>query len=193
MRRIISAMQVSVDGYIEDSEGKLDWVESWEDEYGLVNRVDLCVLGRVMYPDYEQYWTAALDPTGKLPFSGKLPRPKEVEYASWASRTPHIVVSRKPMKVEWKNSRVISDLEEIGKLKQQPGKDIHVVGGATLVSSMINRGLIDEIQLMINPVLLGGGKALFKDVSVRHWLKLVSTKQMESGKIHTIYLMQHNH
>ena len=55
MRNIISAMQVSVDGYIEDSGGKLDWVESWEDEYDLLDRVDLCVLGSVMHPGYEQY------------------------------------------------------------------------------------------------------------------------------------------
>ena len=57
------------------------------------------------------------------------------------------------MEVSWKNSRVISDLDEIKNLKQEPGKDIYVVGGATLVSSMINLGLIDEIRLMINPVL----------------------------------------
>src|SRR5262245_51816416 len=99
MRRIISAMQVSVDGYIEDAEGKLDWVESWEDEYGLLDRVDLCVLGSVMYPGYEQYWTAALNPRSKLPVSGKRPTIGEVKYAQWASLTSHIVVSRKSMRV----------------------------------------------------------------------------------------------
>ena len=190
MRRVISAMQVSVDGYIEDREGKLDWVESWEDEYDLLDRVDLCVLGSVMYPGYEQYWTAALNPKSKLPVSGKRPTSGEVEYAKWASQTSHIVVSRKPMKVAWKNSRVISDLEEIRTLKQRPGKDIHVVGGATLVSSMMNLGLIDEIHLMINPVLLGGGKALFKDVKERHALKLVSAKPFKSGKVSLIYTTQ---
>jgi dihydrofolate reductase len=183
-------MQVSVDGYIEDSEGKLDWVESWEDEYDLLDRVDLCVLGSVMYPGYEQYWTAALNPGSKLPVSGKRPTSGEVEYAKWASQTSHIVVSRKPMKVAWKNSRVISDLEEIRTLKQRPGKDIHVVGGATLVSSMMNLGLIDAIHLMINPVLLGGGKALFKDVKERHALKLVSAKLFNSGKVSLIYTTQ---
>jgi dihydrofolate reductase len=183
-------MQVSVDGYIEDPEGNLDWVESWEDEYGLLNRVDLCVLGSVMYPGYEQYWTAALNPRSKLPVTGKRPTSGEVEYAKWASQTPHVVVSRKVMEVAWKNSRVISDLEEIRTLKQGPGKDIHVVGGATLVSSMMNLGLIDEIHLMINPVLLGGGKALFKNVKERHALKLVSAKPFKSGKVSLIYSTQ---
>jgi dihydrofolate reductase len=190
MRRIISAMQISVDGYIEDRDGKLDWVDTWEDEYGFLDQVDACVLGSVMYPGYEEYWTAALDPKRKLPFSGKLPTAKEVEYAKWASQTSHIVVSRKPMKVAWKNSRVISDLEEIRTLKQGPGKDIHVVGGATIVSSMMNLELIDEIHLMINPVLLGGGKALFKDVKERHALKLVSAKPFKSGKVSLIYTTQ---
>ena len=190
MRKVISAMQISVDGYIEDPEAKQDWVDNWEDEYGFLHQVDLCVLGSVMYPDYEQYWTAALDPKKKLPYSDKLPTPKEVEYAKWALKTPHIVVSRKPMEVGWKNTRVVSDLEEIRKLKQQPGKDIYVIGGAMLVASLINLGLVDEIRLMINPVLLGGGKLLFKDVTERHYLKLVSVEKRDPGKIYLIYSVQ---
>lgn len=185
-------MQISVDGYIEDAEGKLDWVESWEDEYGILDQVDTCILGGVMYPGYEEYWTAALDPRKKLPFSGKLPTHEEVEYAQWAAGIPHIVMSRRPLPVKWKNTRVISNLEEIRKLKERPGKDIHVVGGAMLVSSMFNAGLIDEIRLMINPVLLGGGKALFKGVSGRHRLKFVSAEQRKPGKVYVIYRVQQN-
>jgi hypothetical protein len=59
MRKLISVMRILVDGYIEDPEGKQDWVESWEDDYDLLDRVDVCVLGSVMYPGYEQYWTSA--------------------------------------------------------------------------------------------------------------------------------------
>lgn len=191
MRKLISAMQISVDGYIEDPEGKQDWVENWEDDYGLLDRVDVCVLGSVMYPSYEQYWTSALNSNGRLPFSGKLPTPKEVAYAKWAAKTPHIVVSHQPIEFAWKNTRVISDLEEeIRKLKLQPGKDIYVVGGATLVSSLINLGLVDEICLMVIPVLLGGGKALFKSVTERHYLKLVSAEQRDPGKVYLIYSVQ---
>jgi dihydrofolate reductase len=187
MRKIISAMQISVDGYIEDPEAKQDWVDNWEDEYGFLDQIDLCVLGSVMYPDYEQYWTAALNPKKKLPDSDKLPTPKEVEYAKWASKTPHIVISRKPMEVIWKNTQVVSDLEEIRKLKQKQGKNIYVIGGALLVSSMINLRLVDEIRLMVNPVLLGGGKLLFKDVTERHYLKLVSAEKRDPGKVYLIY------
>jgi dihydrofolate reductase len=192
MRKIISAMRMSVDWYIEDPEGRQDWVDSWEDEYELLDQVDTCVLGSVMYPGYEQYWTSALDPNRKLPYSDKLPTAKEVEYAQWASKTPHIVVSRKPMQVSWKNSRVISDLGEIRNLKQKPGGDIHVVGGAKLVSSMINLGLIDEIWLMINPVLLGGGKLLFEGVNKRHYLKFVSSEERAPGKVYVKYKTKHD-
>jgi dihydrofolate reductase len=192
MRKIISAMRMSVDGYIEDPEGRQDWVDSWEDEYELLDHVDTCVLGSVMYPGYEEYWTAALDPNRKLPYSGKLPTAKEVEYAQWASKTPHIVVSRKPMQVSWKNSRVISDLGEIRNLKQKPGGDIHVVGGAKIVSSMINVGLIDEIWLMISPVLLGGGKLLFEGVNKRHYLKFVSSEERAPGKVYVKYKTKHD-
>jgi dihydrofolate reductase len=192
MRKIISAMRISVDGYIEDPEGRQDWVDSWEDEYDILDRVDTCVLGSVMYPGYEQYWTSALDPNSKLPYSDKLPTAKEVEYAQWASKTPHIVVSRKPMDVSWKNSRVISNLEEIRNLKQKQGRDIYVVGGAKLVSSMINLGLIDEIWLMINPVLLGGGKLLFEGVTKRHHLNFVSSEERTPGKVYVKYEMKHD-
>jgi dihydrofolate reductase len=74
-------------------------------------------------------------------------------------------------------------VEEIRKIKQQLGGDMHVVGGATLVSSLMNLGLIDELQLMVNPLILGGGKTLFKDVKERHALKLIRAKPWKSGKI----------
>jgi dihydrofolate reductase len=72
-------------------------------------------------------------------------------------------------------------------LKQQPGKNMYVVGGATLVGSLMNAGLIDEVQLMVNPLLLGGGKALFKDVTERKTLKLVNAKPLKSGKVKLLY------
>jgi dihydrofolate reductase len=75
-------------------------------------------------------------------------------------------------------------------LKQQPGKDIHVVGGATLVSNLMNAGLIDELRLMVNPIILGGGKALFKDVKERHALKLERAKHLKSGKVALTYSVQ---
>lgn len=188
MRNVISAMQISVDGFIEDPETKQDWVENWEDDYGLLDEVDTCVLGSIAYPGYEEYWTAVLEhPEASLPFGGRVATRKEIGYATWASKTPHIVVSRKPLDVAWENTRVVADLEEIRTLKQQPGKDIYVVGGALLVSSMINNGLIDEIRLMVNPVLLGGGKPLFGGVTDRRYLSLLSAENRDRDRVYMIY------
>jgi dihydrofolate reductase len=191
VRKIISAMQISVDGYIEDPEAKQDWVDNWEEDYGLLDRVDTCILGSITYVGgYEQYWTSIFENPKGILTTGKPPTAKEIVYAKWAEKTPHIVVSKKPLDVAWKNTRIVPDLEEIKHLKQQPGKDMYVVGGAMLVSSMINAGLIDEIRLMINSILLGGGKALFKGVTERHLLKLESVEPEKRGKVYVIYSVQ---
>ncbi len=196
MRKIIAALQVSVDGFIEGPNGELDWAmaedeETWRDIFEMLTHVDTFILGRVMYPAYEQYWLAILaNPTGILPFSGMVASKNEIAYARLADKTPHIVLSTTLDKVEWKTTRIVRDAEEIRRMKQQPGKDMHVVGGATLVSSLMNLGLIDELQLLVNPLVLGGGKALFKDVKERHALKLVRAKPLRSGKVGLTYSTQ---
>ncbi len=198
MRKLIAALQVSVDGFIEGPKGELDWAmeedeETWRDLKRMLRSIDTCILGRVMYPDYERYWMAILaDPTGVLPFTGKAPSPNEIAYARFADKTPHFVLSQTLTadQVAWKTTRIVRDVEEIRKMKQEPGKDMYAVGGATLVSSLMNLGLIDELRLMVNPLILGGGKALFKDVKERHALQLVRAKPLKSGKVALTYSTQ---
>jgi dihydrofolate reductase len=108
-------------------------------------------------------------------------------YARRADKIPHIVISKTLDKVTWKTTRIVRDVEEIRRMKQQPGKDMMVLGGATLVSSLMNLGMIDELRLMVNPLVLGGGKALFKDVKDRHSLKLKRVKSLKSGKVSLTY------
>jgi len=188
MRRIIAALVVSVDGFIEGPSGELDWVETWEDPFDLLPRIDTCILGRGMYPGYEQYWRAILaNPESILPFTGKVASKGEIAYAQFADKTPHIVLSKTLDKVAWKNTRIVRDVEEIRTMKQQPGKDMHAVGGATLVSSLMNAGLIDEIRLVVAPIVLGAGKALFKDVKERHALTFLGAKPLEPGKVRLTY------
>jgi dihydrofolate reductase len=100
---------------------------------------------------------------------------------------PHIVISKTLDKVAWKTTTIVRDVEEIRRMKQQPGKDMVVFAGATLVSSLMNLGLIDELRLMVNPLIFGGGKALFKDVKERHSLKLKRVKSLKSGKVSLTY------
>ncbi|MGB7291452.1 MAG: dihydrofolate reductase family protein [Thermodesulfobacteriota bacterium] len=196
MRKIIAALQMSVDGFIEGPNGELDWAmeedeDAWKDIFEMLESVDTFILGRVMYPDYEQYWLAILvNPADILPLSGKTATKNEIAFAHRADKIRHIVVSKTLDKVAWKTTRIVRDLEEIRKMKQQHGKDMYVVGGATLVSSLMNLGLIDELRLMVNPIILGGGKALFKDVKERHAFKLVRAKPLKSGKVSLTYSTQ---
>jgi dihydrofolate reductase len=187
MRRIIAALQTSVDGFIEGPNGELDWAmaedeETWRDMDESLSLVDTFILGRGMYPAYEQYWLALLaNPTGTK---------NENAYARHADKIPHIVLSKTLDKVAWKVTRIVRDLEEIRKMKQGPGKDMLTFGGATLVSSLMNLGLIVELRLMVNPIILGAGKALFKDVKEQQSLKLIRAKPLKSGKVSLTYSTQ---
>jgi dihydrofolate reductase len=184
MRKLIAALQTSLDGFIEGPNGELDWAmaedeETWREMDETLSSVDTFILGRGMYPDYEQYWLALLaNPSGTR---------NENAYARRADKIPHFVLSKTLDKVAWKTTRIIRDVEEIRKMKQGPGKDMLTFGGATLVSSLMNLGLIDEVRLMVNPLILGRGKALFKDVKERHILKLIRAKPLKSGKIALVY------
>ena len=188
MRKIIAALQTSVDCFIEGPNGELDWAmaedeETWRAMDETLNSVDTILLGRRMYPEYEQYWLSLLT----NPNSGT---ENENAYARRADKIPHIVLSKTLDKVEWKTTRIVRDVEDIRKMKQQPGRDMLALGGATLISSLMNLGLIDEVHLMVNPLILGGGKALFKDVKERHALKLIRAKPLKSGKVSLIYNTQ---
>jgi dihydrofolate reductase len=184
MRKIIAALQTSLDCFIEGPNGELDWAmvedeDTWREMDEILSSVDTFLLGRVMYPAYEQYWLALLaNPTGSE---------NENAYARRADKIPHIVLSKTLEKVEWKVTRIVRDIEDIRKMKEQSGKDILTFGGATLVSSLMNLKLIDELHLMVNPIILGGGKALFKDVKQRESLKLIRAKPLKSGKVSLTY------
>lgn len=181
MRKIIAAFRMSLDGFIEAND-KQDWVDSWGDIFEITPEIDTCILGGGMYPGYEQYWSAVLaNPHGILPFTGKAPAADEIDYAHFVEKTPHIVLSTTSKDVKWKNTSIVRTVEEIRKLKEQSGKDIYAVGGPTFVSSLLNLHLIDELRLLINPIILGGGKLLFRNVTERHLLKLVTAQPFRSG------------
>jgi dihydrofolate reductase len=188
MIKIIAALQTSVDGFIEGPNGEPDWAmaedeETWKDLDETLSSVDTFILGRGMYPAYEQYWLSLLaNPSGGTE--------NEYAYARRADSIPHIVLSKTLDKVAWKTTRIVRDVEEIEKMKKQPGKGMLALGGATLISSLMNLGLVDEVHLMVNPLILGGGKALFKDVKERHTLKLIRAKPLKSGKVSLTYSTQ---
>lgn len=181
-------MQMSLDGFIEGPQGEVDWVRSWEDPFALLPQIDTCILGRGMFSGYEQYWRAVLaNPDGILALTGRRPTPGEVAYARFADVATHLVLSTTGVKTDWHNTHVVSSVDAIRQWKLQRGKDMHAVGGASLVSSLVNAGLVDEIRLVVQPVILGGGKAMFKDVVGRHPLRCGEAMAQEDGTVRLRY------
>lgn len=190
MRKIIAALQISLDGYIEGPHGELDWIDSWEDRFGLLDRVDAFLLGARMYPGYEAYWSAIqADPGAALPFVGRPALPFEIDYARLAAVTPHVVLSRTLDSVGWAHTRIVRELDDLRALKAQPGRDLHAVGGAAFVASLLNAGLVDELCLVVHPVLLGAGKPLFQGLEGRHRLRLTEAVPLEGGLVRLSYIL----
>jgi dihydrofolate reductase len=141
-----------------------------------------------MYPDYGDYWNAIdANPERVPPFQERIPSKSEIAYARLAAKTPHIVLSTTLKGVSWPKAQIIRDVAEIRTLKGQPGKNTYVVGGATLVASLLNEDLIDELRLIVHPIVLGKGQGLFSGVDKRLSLNLVQAKPTESGRVILTY------
>ena len=188
-RKMIAALQVSLDGFIQGPDGEKDWADSWASALQLIPDVDMFVLGGRMYPDYGAYWESIeANPDRVPPFQEQVPTKSEVAYARLAAKTPHIVLSTTLTSVSWPpTAQVIRDVAELRTLKSRPGKNMYVVGGATLVATLLNENLIDELRLIIHPVALGKGQGLFSRVTRRLLLDLVQARASESGRVIVTY------
>jgi dihydrofolate reductase len=189
-RKMIAALQVSLDGFTQGSDqGGTEWVESWADALSLIPDVDAFVQGSHMYPGYGVYWESIYkDPNAVAPFQDRVPNQREIEYAKRAVKTPHYVVSNTLDSVSWPpTAQIVRKLDELRSLKHQPGKNIYVVGGPTLVTSLLNENLLDELKLIVHPLLLGGGKALFAGVTERRSLQFVDATPAPSGRLIVTY------
>ena len=192
-RKMISAMQLSLDGFVEDTEGKTDWVDSWADAIQLIDDVDTFLLGGRMYPGYGEYWGSIyadpqrLPPNPEVPSQQqRLPSSSEIAYARFAAQTPHVVLSTTLKSASWPKTQIVRDLAELRAFKDTPGKNTYVVGGAGLVASLMDADLIDELRLIVHPVVVGSGKPLFKDVR-RHSLEFVQAQPSKSGRVILTY------
>ena len=186
MRKIFLFMMVSVDGYFEGLNHDISWhnVDAEFNKYAIeqTSSTDLLLFGRRTYQLMEDYW----------PTEAALRDDPEV--ASLMNNTPKIVFSRTLTEVKemenWKNVRLVKDnaIEEVKKLKQQSGKNIAIYGSNNFAVSLIEKGLIDEFRIIINPVVIGGGTPLFKGVKNKMDLKLLGSPRMfENGNVLIIY------
>ena len=188
-RKMVAALQVSLDGFTQGPNGEKDWVDSWAAAIELIPEVDTFVLGGRMFPDYGEYWESIhADPQRVPPFQERIPSKSEIAYARLAAKTPHVVLSTTLERVSWPpTAQIIRDVAELRTLKGQAGKNMYAVGGATLVASLLNEDLIDELRLIVHPIVLGNGQALFGGVNKRHSLDLVQAKSTESGSVILTY------
>lgn len=193
MRKLKLQVQISIDGFIADKNGKTDWLvwkdwnKQWNWDEGLkkyfneiFESVDCILLSRkIAEGGFIDHWvTAAKDPDD--------PR---FEYAKKINDTQKIVFTKTLDKSTWSSVETSdTDLtDEVNRLKNQKGKDIIVFGGATFVSSLIQAGLVDEFQLFINPTILGSGLPIFQELDSVKDLVLVDSKSFACGMAVLIY------
>ncbi len=183
MRNIITTTWVTLDGYIAGPNGEMDWVaENYDDamatyENEIVSQADTLLLGRVTYQSFAGSWPHVPDN----------PNASEGEkaYARALNAMRKIVFSRTLESVEWNNSTLRKEVvpEEIEQLKQEPGRDMLIYGSASIIQTLVNHGLIDEYQVLVHPLIVGGGKPLFQNIQHQVKLKLVNTKTHPSGVV----------
>jgi dihydrofolate reductase len=187
-RPFIAAMQVTLDGFILGPDGQSDWVDSWADGLALLPPVDAFVLGGGMFPDYETFWAAIRDdPAAASQWLGRDINERELEYARVAAETPHLVLSTTLGDATWPTARIVRDIDELRALKAQAGEAVYVVGGPGLVRSLISESLLDELRLIVHPVAVGAGTALFDGIAERLPLELADSQRTASGRVNLTY------
>lgn len=179
MRKLVLFMHISLDGFAAGTNGELNWV-SYDEELkkyaeGIVKKVGTPVYGRVTYQMMENYWPTVL----KNPSATQA----ELAHARWIENVEKIVFSKTLTNFQWKNTKVIKDniVDEIQKLKEQPGGDLVIFGSPGLAHSLMEFNCIDEYQLTLNPVLLGQGIPLFKNIHRRNDMTLIHSTTLKSG------------
>ncbi len=178
MGKVIYWSSISLDGFIEGAEGDISWTTPSEELHTHFNEqerlIDIHLYGRRMYETMTYWGTADQDPTAP----GFI-----IEYARLWKNKPKIVFSNTLGQVEWNSRLVRGDITaEVAKLKEQPGLNMGI-GGADLAYTFLTLGLIDEYWLYVCPIILGGGKPLFRTLSDRINLRLVETRSFGSGVV----------
>ncbi len=171
MRKLKLQVQMSVDGFVAGPNGELDWmVWDWDDDLKsyvgqLTESIGTILLGKKMVDGFITHW---------MEVAGNPDHPEHAAAVKFVE-TPKVVFSRTLSRSEWENTVIApGDLAaEVNRLKSQAGKDMIVYGGATLVSALIQAGLVDEFYLFVNPAVLGSGLTIFKDLNQRLDLRLM--------------------
>ncbi|GAA0393107.1 pyrimidine reductase [Acrocarpospora corrugata] len=177
MRKIVSGFFISLDGVVEAPH---EWHFPWFSDQmgaaivGATNASDAMLMGRNVYQEWAEYWPNA---------------PEDDEFGQFINNVDKYVVSTTLTEAGWGNTTVIpgDDLvERITELKSRPGKDIYISGSPTLVRSLLGHGLVDELQLLIHPIIVGSGERLYEGLD-QIPLKVVAAETFETGVLFVRY------
>jgi dihydrofolate reductase len=181
-------MHTSLDGFVGGPNGEMDWIYVDKDLFDiaaqLTDNADTALYGRVTYQMMDAYWPTA----GDNPNASK----HDIEHSTWYNKVNKIVVSRSMAGQQLKNTRIIGDnlASEVSQVKQQAGSNILIFGSPSASHALMQHDLIDDYWLFINPILLGQGIPLFKDIQERAKLKLVASNIFPSGIVALHYERQ---
>jgi dihydrofolate reductase len=179
MRKLIASMNMTLDGFCDHTEMIAD-DEIHQHYNDLLSSAGTLIYGRKTYQLMESYWpTLVKTPSGNKPMD---------DFAVLIDNIQKILYSHTLKNVSWKNTTLKKEIskEEILKLKQEPGKDI-LVGSPSLIVALTNLGVVDEFQLGVQPIILGNGLSLFKNIKDRVNLKLLKTKTFGCGAVMLYY------
>jgi dihydrofolate reductase len=181
MRHLIFFMHTSLDGFVAGPNGEMNWIKLDEEIFDFVAtmtaKADAALYGRVTYEMMQAYWPTA----GDKPNASR----HDKEHSAWYKKVAKIVLSKTMSQQGLHNTTVISNhlADNINKIKSEPGKNILIFGSPSASQSLLSEGLIDQFWLFINPIVLGHGRPLFKDVNEQTKLKLIETKPFSCGVI----------
>ena len=181
MRKLVLFAHMSLDGFAGDKNGGLGFLSYGSELQKFagerVKTVGAPVYGKNTYHLMEGYWPTVLN----NPNADK----HALEHAQWVQEIPKIVFSTTLATADWNNTTLIKEnvVEEVNKLKQQPGKDILTWGGATFANYLISKRLIDEYNIRVSPKIFGRGKTLFRNIQYRSNLSLIDVRLLRSGTV----------
>ncbi|MFD2611474.1 dihydrofolate reductase family protein [Paenibacillus gansuensis] len=182
-RRIILDLAVTLDGFIEGKNGEIDWC-IMDSEMGFIDflhQIDTIFYGRKSYDLWGQYTPGMESSNAEQELWDEVHSKEKYVFSRIQKRTDN--------QAFFINDHIV---EEVNALKNKPGKDIWLYGGASLITTFINLGLVDEFRLSVHPVVLGEGKPLFTGMQQRLNLKLVDTRKFSSGVVQLIYHLEEN-
>lgn len=186
MRRIISFMHLSLDGFVAGPNGEMDWIKADQEIFDHVGKRisggDTAIYGRVTYEMMEGYWPTAADKPGATRH--------DIEHSKWYKGVRKVVLSTTMKDEGLPGVEIISDQlqEKIQQIKQRPGEDILVFGSPRATHSLMQQGLVDGYWLFVNPVILGQGIPLFEGIRTRTQLKLLTSRTFDCGVTELSYI-----